>query len=155
MLKAPLDSATRRKANPGAILNVSLVYSGCFNWQKLDAHLENWHDRKHRKGYNCSSIKPTKSFLTWLLSFFVLIQKRKRGGGEKKRILYSLNYGFICNTGYNPRRHGSRAFLFSKTNYPLKTSRLLCQSSCLSCSLPTYKLLSLYHLSTVIVWRWL
>lgn len=85
MLKAPLDSAARRKANPGAILNVSLVYSGCFSWQKLDGHLENWHDRKHRKGYNHSSVKTTKSFLTWSLFFFVLIQKKKEGGEQRKR----------------------------------------------------------------------
>lgn len=133
MLKALLDSAARREANPGAILNVTLVYLGCFSWQKLDGHLENWHDRKHRKGYNCSSIKATKSFLTWLLSSFVL---KRRGGTKKKSwLLCSLSYRFICNTGNNPRRHGSRAFVFSKTSYPLKTSRLLlCLSSCLPCS---------------------
>lgn len=155
MLKALLDSAARRKANPGAILNVSFVYSGCFNWQKLDGDLENWHDRKNRKGYNRSSIKLTKSFLTWLLFFFVLIQKRKWGGWGKPWLLHSIRYGFICNTANNPRKHGRRAFLFSKTNYPWKTSRLLhCLSPCLACSLPPpSKLLSFYHLSTVIVWR--
>lgn len=41
MLKAPLDSAAGRKANPGAILNVSLVYLGCFSCQNLDGHLAN------------------------------------------------------------------------------------------------------------------
>lgn len=147
MLKAPFDSTARRKANPGAILNVSLVYLGCFSCQKLDDHLENWHDRKHRKGYNCSSIKTAKSFLTWLLSSFVLIQKKKKkkvwgAGGWKPWFLYSLNYWFICSTGNNPRRHGSGDFLFSKTNYPWKTSWLLLFVPP-PCSPPPYKLLSL------------
>lgn len=142
MLKALLDSAARREANPGAILNVTLVYLGCFSWQKLDGHFENWHDRKHRKGYNCSSIKATKSFLTWLLSSFVL-KRREEQKKKKSWLLCSLSYGFICNTGNNPRRHGSRAFVFSKTSYPSKTSGLLlCLSSCLPCSFPPSKLLS-------------
>lgn len=144
MLKAPLDSAAGRKANPGAILNVSLVYLACFSCQNLDGHLANWHDRKHRKGYNHNSIKPTQSFLTWLLSSFVLIQKRMEQQQQQNFwLLYSLNYWFICSTGNNPRRHGSGAFLFSETNYPWKTSRLLvCLPALFSSPLETAKFLS-------------